>query len=211
MDILLISEFRKIMNVHSMNFLIVKLNIKMLDLSEINKSWTLFLDRDGVINVDKSPYTLNAEEFEFFEGVPEAIKKFSDLFGHIFIVTNQRGVGRKLMPESDLLEIHDKMLSGINKAGGRIDKIYYCTAVDNADPNRKPNPGMAFQAMHEHPSVIAHHSIMVGNNITDMLFGKNAGLHTVLVNSTGTHVHLPHPLVDLQFRSLVEFSDALSR
>lgn len=181
----------------------------MLNLAEINKQWTLFLDRDGVINVDKSPYTLKAEQFEFYEGVPEAIQKLGTFFKYVFIATNQRGVGRQMMNEQDLFNIHQKMLSGINEAGGRIDKIYYCTATDHLHPDRKPNPGMAFKAMEEHPDVSAAQSIMVGNNFSDMQFGKSAGMHTVLVWSTGTKVHLPHHLVDLQYPSLADFANAL--
>lgn len=181
----------------------------MLDLKTINKEWSLFLDRDGVINHDKTPYTLNAGDFEFYDGVLEAIKKFSGIFSHIFVVTNQRGVGKKMMTERDLLEIHELMTSSISKSGGRIDKIYYCTSIEDSHPDRKPNPGMAFRAMKDHPSVKKHHSIMVGNNISDMQFGKSAGLYTVLLTTTGTHVSLPDRLVDLQFDTLKEFADAI--
>src|SRR5688572_21793500 len=103
----------------------------MLHLSDIDNNWTLFLDRDGVINVDKSPYTLNAHMFEFYKGVPEAIHDLSGIFKRIIITTNQRGVGRKMMTEDDLSDIHKKMLSGIEAAGGKIDRIYYCTATDD--------------------------------------------------------------------------------
>lgn len=181
----------------------------MLDLKKINKGWSLFLDRDGVINHDKSPYTLNAGDFEFYDGVLEAIKKFSRIFSHIFVVTNQRGVGRKLMTENDLLEIHELMSESVSRSGGRIDKIYYCTAIENDHPDRKPNPGMAFKAMNDHPAVKKHYSIMVGNNISDMQFGKAVGMHTVLLTTTGVNVSLPHPLVDLQYDSLIEFANAL--
>lgn len=181
----------------------------MFKLSDIDNNWTLFLDRDGVINDDKSPYTLNADQFEFYEGVPEAIAQLGRIFRHIFIVTNQRGVGRNLMTETDLHGIHEKLLTGVTGAGGHIDKIYYCTAVDNEDPNRKPNPGMALTAMREHPAVRPEHSIIVGNNISDMQFGKNAGLHTVLLHTTGTRVDEPHPLVDMQFNTLPDFCKAL--
>lgn len=181
----------------------------MIELSRINRDWTLFLDRDGVINRDKSPYTLNADEFEFYDGVVEAIRALSVIFGHIFVVTNQRGVGRQLMTEEDLTAIHHKMMSSISSAGGRIDKIYYCTATDNSHPDRKPNPGMALRAISEYPEVKPNKSVIVGNNISDMQFGKNAGLHTVLVNTTGTRVKLPSPLVDLQFSSLPEFANTL--
>lgn len=181
----------------------------MLDLKSIDKEWSLFLDRDGVINHDKSPYTLSAGEFEFYDGVLDAIKKFSTIFNHIFVVTNQRGVGRKMMTEEDLLEIHELMTGTIAKSGGRIDKIYYCTSIDNNHPDRKPNPGMALRAMQEHPAVIKHKSIMVGNNLSDMIFGKNAGMYTVLLTTTGVSVELPHPLVDLQYDSLAEFAAAI--
>jgi len=181
----------------------------MLSLQDIDQQWTLFLDRDGVINQDKSPYTLKAEEFEFYPRVPEAIAKMAGIFKYIFVVTNQRGIGRQMMTETDLLHIHDKMLKGIERSGGRIDKIYYCTSIDNQHPDRKPNPGMALQAIREHPEVSPDRSIIVGNNISDMQFGRNAGLHTVLVNTTGTEVQLPHPLVDLQYAALPDFTEAL--
>ena len=181
----------------------------MLNLSNIDKSWTLFLDRDGVINEEREPYTLNKDQFKFYEGVTEAFKIFNNIFQHILVVTNQRGVGRKLMSEDDLINIHDFMLEEIKNTGGRIDRIYYCTSMDNNNPNRKPNPGMALQAMQEHPLISKEHSIIVGNNISDMQFGKNAGLHTVLLTTTNTRVELPHPLVDLQYDSLIEFANAL--
>lgn len=181
----------------------------MLDLNSIDKTWSLFLDRDGVINHDKSPYTLNAGEFEFYDGVLGAIKKISSIFSHIFVVTNQRGVGRKMMTEKALAEIHELMTNTIEKSGGRINKIYYCTSVDNNHPDRKPNPGMALRAMREHPAVISHKSIMVGNNMSDMIFGKNAGMYTVLLTTTGVTAELPHPLVDLQFDTLPEFAKAI--
>jgi len=181
----------------------------MLNLKDVSPSWSLFLDRDGVINRDKSPYTLNAAEFEFYDGVPEAIASLKNFFRYIFVVTNQRGVGRQMMTEHDLHGIHEKMLKEISAAGGKIDRIYYCTAVDNAHPDRKPNPGMALMALRDHPDVDPRKSIIVGNNISDMQFGKNAGFHTVLVHTTGTKVNLPHPLVDMQCDSLPAFTALL--
>lgn len=181
----------------------------MLDLSKVNKEWSLFLDRDGVINRDREPYTLKVSEFEFYDGVLDAIRKFNTIFNHIFVVTNQRGVGKKLMTENDLLAIHELMVTNIEGAGGRIDKIYYCTSIEDSHPDRKPNPGMALRAMKDHPAVKKHQSIMVGNTMSDMQFGKSAGLYTVLLTTTDIRVKLPHSLVDLQFDSLAEFADAL--
>src|ERR1044072_2947364 len=107
----------------------------MLDLKQIDKSWTLFLDRDGVINHEKyQDYVYNYDEFVFYDGVPEAMKTLTDLFGLVILTTNQRGVGRGLMTEADLNDIHTKMPADIEKAGGRIDRIYYCTANDSTAP-----------------------------------------------------------------------------
>ena len=75
----------------------------MRDLKKIDKNWTLFLDRDGVINNEKHLDYINTwEEFEFFPGVKEAIKKFTEKFHNIFIITNQRGVAKGLTKLKDL-------------------------------------------------------------------------------------------------------------
>jgi D-glycero-D-manno-heptose 1,7-bisphosphate phosphatase len=182
----------------------------MFDLRQINKNWTLFLDRDGVLNHDKDKsYIFNFDEFRFYDGVLGSLKFFAEKFGHIIIVTNQRGVGRGLMTESTLQDIHTQMQAEISKAGGRIDAIYYCTATDNLDPNRKPNPGMFFQAQSRFPGILPHQSLIVGNNISDMEFGRNAGIHTVFVKTTQPQVVIPHPAIDLAFNSLPDFAKAL--
>ncbi|MEP7258894.1 MAG: HAD-IIIA family hydrolase [Flavitalea sp.] len=170
----------------------------------ITKNWTLFLDRDGVINEEKyMDYVYSYDEFIFYEGVKEALKIMNGLFGPIVMVTNQRGVGKGLMTENDLLDIHTQMQKDIEIAGGRIDKIYYCTSLDNAHPDRKPNPGMALIAQKENPRIEFTDSLMVGNNLSDMEFGKRSGMHTALINTTSPSVQLPHPLVDYQFPSLI--------
>src|SRR4051812_7292000 len=126
----------------------------MLDLKKIDSTWTLFLDRDGVINVEKyKDYIYNYGEFKFYKGVPEAIQYFSTRFGKIIIITNQRGVGRNLMTEEDLLSIHEQMLADIEASGGQVHKIYYCTSTDMDHPNRKPNPGMVQEALRDFPAI----------------------------------------------------------
>lgn len=181
-----------------------------LNLKTIDKNWSLFLDRDGVINVDKvGSYIFNPGEFVFMQGMPGGFKKFSERFGYIFIATNQRGVGRGLMTETDLQNIHQKMLDGVREAGSNIDAIYYCTATNNDDPYRKPNPGMALRAKSDFPAIDISRSIMVGNNLSDMQFGRNAGMYCVFVKTTNPDVKLPHPDIDLIFDSLADFAKAL--
>ncbi len=182
----------------------------MLDLKTIDRSWTLFLDRDGVLNHDKvGSYIFNTDEFRFYDGVTDALKTCNRLFGNIVVVTNQRGVGKGLMSELDLMQIHNKMLQEVEAAGGKIDAIYYATSLDNDHPERKPHPGMAMKAQADLPDIDFSKSIMIGNNISDMEFGRNAGMHTVFLLTTQPNLPLPHPAIDLAFNSLLKFTEAL--
>ncbi len=181
-----------------------------LDLTAINKSWTIFLDRDGVINEDKiGSYIFNTGEFRFMHGAPELFKKLQEKFGHIIIVTNQRGIGRGLMTEEDLTAIHSHMKNEIMAAGGKVDGIYFATSTQNNDVLRKPNPGMAHAAKEKFPAIDLSKSIMVGNKLSDMQFGKNAGMFTVFVATTNPEVPFPHPDIDLRFDGLHEFVETL--
>lgn len=181
-----------------------------LDLKNIDKEWTLFLDRDGVINYEKKDdYIRNWQEFRFYEGAKEALKTFAEKFGIIIVVSNQRGISKGLMTEDDLANIHQNMQREIESSGGRIDGIYYCTAIDSKDPYRKPNPGMAFSAKQDFPEIDLSKSIIAGNKPSDMLFGKNAGIHPVYIASTHPQTPFPHPDIDLRFNSLPDFAKAL--
>lgn len=182
----------------------------MLDLNQINSDWTLILDRDGVINHEKyEDYIYNYKEFKFYDGVLDAMKLLAERFGLIIIITNQRGVGKGLMTDADLQDIHSKMVADISRAGGRIDGIYFCTSVDDADPNRKPNTGMFLQAQAEFPDIIPAECVMVGNNLSDMEFGRKVGMHTVFVKTTDPEQSIPHELIDLSFPALPDFAKAL--
>jgi len=181
-----------------------------LDLKLIDKDWTLFLDRDGVINYEKKDdYIRNREEFIFYEGAKDALKIFGKKFGTIIVVSNQRGIGKGLMTEDDLAGIHQNMQQEIEDAGGRIDGIYYCTAVDAKAIYRKPNPGMAFSAKRDFPGIDLSKSIIAGNKPSDMLFGKNSGMYSVFIASTHPETPFPHPNIDLRFNSLSDFAKAL--
>jgi histidinol-phosphate phosphatase family protein len=179
-------------------------------LPAITPEWTLFLDRDGVINYEKdADYIRNPSEFRFYEGVPEAIAGLAKVFRYIFVVTNQKGIGKGLMTEADLDAIHGQMLADIRSAGGRIDRIYHCPDLDEASPFRKPNPGMGFKARSEHPAVDLSKSVMVGNTMSDMQFGRSIGAWTVFIPSTKPMPELPHPLIDDCFQGLPALAKAL--
>lgn len=177
-------------------------------LNQINKGWTLFLDRDGVINHDNpGGYITTPGEFQFTDGAPGLFKKLTEKFKRIIVVTNQRGVGRGIISYDNLLAMNRKMLDGIENAGGNIDKIYFCTDIDSKAFNRKPNPGMAFWAVSDFPDIDLTRSLIVGNSLSDMKFGRYAGMYTVFITSTKKDVTLPHPDIDLLFESLAAFTE----
>jgi histidinol-phosphate phosphatase family protein len=168
----------------------------------------LFLDRDGVINYEKEQdYIYNWSEFRFYPEALQALPMLAKHFAPIVIVTNQKGVGKGWMTEAALQDIHLQMKAAIEAAGGRIDGIYYCTALDNQDPCRKPQPGMALAAKRDFPELMLTEAYMVGNNISDMEFGRNAGMKTVFLKTTKPHQPLPHPAVDADFDNLLTFAN----
>jgi len=147
---------------------------------------TLFLDRDGVINKKiENDYVRNWEQFEFLPNVIEALKILNSLFDRIIIVTNQRGIGRGLMTEKDLENIHKKMLSVLNKEGIKIDKVYYCPHDYKKETCncRKPKIGMALLAKKDFPDIDFRDSIMVGDSLSDIEFGKKAGMKSFLIGN----------------------------
>ena len=184
---------------------------ELIDLKNIDKSWTLFLDRDGVINDEKhEDYIHKWEEFKFYDGVKDALKIFSEKFGKIFIVTNQRGVAKGLTKLEDLELIHKNMVQEFKDAGGRIDKIYYSVDFETESPNRKPNPGMGLQAQKDFPEINFSKSIMIGNTLSDMKFGRNLNMGiNIFLPTTRKEVELTHPDIDLVYNDLISVARAL--
>lgn len=150
-------------------------------LKYINNSWTLFLDRDGVINKQIiGGYVSTPEEFEFLPGVLDSLVFFSSIFNRIIVITNQQGVGKGTMTEAELDTVHKYMNDEINKAGSKLDAIYYCTDKAEATNNcRKPSPNMAQKAIVDFPEIDLCKSIMVGDSLCDIEFGHNTGMKTI--------------------------------
>jgi histidinol-phosphate phosphatase family protein len=182
----------------------------MIDLSKVDNDWTLFLDRDGVINHEKhKDYIHSWEEFRFYDGVKEAIAFFAKKFKYIIVVTNQRGIGKGLSKLEDVQLIHKNMIAEIEKAGGRIDAVYFCPELDDTNPNRKPNPGMGLQAVKDFPGIDLSKAIMIGNTSSDMQFGRNLGVKTIFLPTTRPEVDLDDSRIDAVFESLIAFANAL--
>ncbi|MFI5134767.1 MAG: HAD-IIIA family hydrolase [Chitinophagales bacterium] len=148
-----------------------------------DKSWTLFLDRDGVINKKiENDYIRDLSQFEWLDGVKESLVKCSRLFGKIIIVSNQQGVGKGLMLMKSVEIIHNHIVKTVHDHGGRIDQIYFAPQLKEEDsPMRKPGIGMALQAKKDFPEIDFSKSIMVGDSMSDMEFGNKAGMKTVFI------------------------------
>jgi len=166
----------------------------------IDKSWTLFLDRDGVINKKlDNDYVKHWIEFEFIDGSIDAIKYLATVFGKIVVVTNQQGIGKRLYRIEDLELIHKNMLYEIAYHGGKIDKVYFSPHLTAENhPTRKPGIGMALTAKQDFPEIDFKKSIVIGDSMSDMEFGKNAGMKTIFISDEKTD----DERVDFNFRSL---------
>ncbi|TJZ77287.1 D-glycero-alpha-D-manno-heptose-1,7-bisphosphate 7-phosphatase [Chitiniphilus eburneus] len=150
------------------------------------KQRALFLDRDGVINIDHG-YVHKPEDFDFVNGIFELIAAAKKNGYLIVIVTNQAGIGRGYYTEADFHKLMNWVRQQIVQQGGEIDAIYYCP--DHPEHGighyrrdsefRKPGPGMLFQAQRELDLDLAA-SIFVGDNTSDMLAGQAAGVGTLL-------------------------------
>jgi len=177
-------------------------------LKNIDKEWSLFLDRDGVINErPENDYVKTTSEFVFIENVPQAIQSLNKIFKYTFIVTNQQGIGKGLMTVSDLELIHKNMTDDLIKAGAEINEIFYCpNKKEDNSILRKPNVGMALSARKKYPNVNFKKSVMVGDSLTDMQFGKRLKMLTVFVSSDKTDVKNNSKLIDFYFKSLYDFS-----
>ena len=141
----------------------------------------IFLDRDGVINRNlDNNYVKNWDEFEFLPNSLEAIKRLTDANYPLIVITNQACVNKKIVSSQTLNDLHQKMVSEVENAGGRIYAIYHCPHRDEDKCDcRKPKPGMLIQAAHEH-NIDLPDSYLIGDSMTDIEAGQQVGCHTLL-------------------------------
>lgn len=154
-------------------------------LPKIDQSWTLFLDRDGVINKRNfDGYILQWPDFHFTDGLLDAADQIGQSFGQIFVVTNQQCVAKGQLSEPELAEIHQQMCYALAANGLKITEIKVAIEKKGEAPfRRKPNTTMALELQAQYPSIDFKKSIMVGDTDTDIQFGQMLGMFTVLVHS----------------------------
>ncbi len=150
----------------------------------------LFLDRDGVINVDHG-YVYKKENFEFIDGIFE-LCLFAQSVGYkIIVVTNQAGIGRGYYTEHDFFLLSEWMCEKFKSKGVTITKTYFCPThpVHGVGPykreslNRKPQPGMFYQAVDDF-GIDLNKSMLIGDKKTDILAGLAAGVGINLLLSS---------------------------
>ena len=151
----------------------------------------VILDRDGVLNKrpPRGQYVRHWSEFEWLPGALEALRLLKEASYRVAIVSNQAGIGRGVMSETDLLQIHDRMRADAYAAGGLIDEIYYCPHDWEAGCDcRKPKPGMLFQAQRG-LNLDLSRTVFVGDDERDGEAADQAGCPFVKVSEE-------RPLID---------------
>lgn len=154
----------------------------------------LFLDRDGVINVDHS-YVCRPQDFEFIDGIFDLCRAAKRLGYWVFVVTNQAGIGRGYYSEQDFHQLTEWMRNVFSAQRAAIDEVYFCPfhpehGIGDYKRDafcRKPRPGMILQAMNEY-DVDLSRSILVGDKVSDIEAGIAAGVGRNLLYSERTHL-----------------------
>ena len=136
----------------------------------------VFFDRDGVVNVSPGEgYVLRPEDFHLSPGIIEALALCHQRGFKLILVTSQQGVGKGLMSQQTLDEIHASMQSVLTPASAAFDGIYSCTHLSGTCSCRKPSPEMILQAQREHGIDLAR-SWLVGDHDRDIQMAVNAGV-----------------------------------
>ncbi|MGZ3756172.1 MAG: D-glycero-beta-D-manno-heptose 1,7-bisphosphate 7-phosphatase [Mucilaginibacter sp.] len=141
----------------------------------------IFLDRDGVINIEKN-YVYRISDFEFIAGIFDLCRKYQKEGYLIVVITNQAGIARGYYTEADFFELTDWMLAEFTKQGISISKVYFCPHHPDFTGEcdcRKPNPGMILQAAKEF-NIDLSASVLIGDKDSDLQAGKNAGIGTLI-------------------------------
>lgn len=148
----------------------------------IEQNRAVFLDRDGVINVNHG-YVHDIENFEFIDGIFELARAAQAGGFKLVVITNQSGIGRGYYSEHQFHQLNDWMCEEFLNAGAPIEKVYFspfhpiagCGAYKKDDVSRKPRPGMIFQAQRE-INLDLRSSILIGDNASDIQAGIAAGI-----------------------------------
>jgi D-glycero-D-manno-heptose 1,7-bisphosphate phosphatase len=172
---------------------------------------TVFLDRDGVINgkMPEGQYVTGWQHFELLPGVPETIARLNQTGLRVLVVTNQRGISLGLYTAQDVEAIHIQLQQTLASHGAHIDGFYFCPHGKHECNCRKPLPGLFEQAQAQFPEIEPATSLIIGDSLSDIEFGRNLGMRTIFIEGDATHRQHQKPgaqkaaeLADQRFQSL---------
>lgn len=176
---------------------------------------TVFLDRDGVLN-EKMPegqYVTRWEDFHVLPGVPEALRLLNQAGIRVIVVTNQRGIARRLYTAADVEVIHAAFQDALKAAGAHIDAFFICPHDRGQCNCRKPLTGLFNQAVAQFPDITAATSVMIGDSLSDIEFGHRLEMPTIFIeggmNQREVGAGEAAGQADLRFQSLLEAVEAL--
>jgi D-glycero-D-manno-heptose 1,7-bisphosphate phosphatase len=177
---------------------------------------TVFLDRDGVLN-EKMPegqYVTSWADFHLLPGVPQAIAQLNRARLRVIVVSNQRGIALGLYSSADVLSIDANFRLVLQEAGAHIDGLYFCPHDKQECNCRKPLPGLFEQAVARFPSISAQTSVIIGDSLSDIEFGRRLGMLTIFIEGDPARqkpgAHAAAELADLRFPSLAEAANYLT-
>jgi D-glycero-D-manno-heptose 1,7-bisphosphate phosphatase len=155
------------------------------NVTSVLSPWSVFLDRDGVLN-HKAPegnYIKTWSEFSWLPGSLEALRKLHQAGLRVFIVTNQQGVAKGMTLPANLDDIHRRLRAEVSGAGGQIEGIYVCPHLAGSCKCRKPGTQLFQDARRDFPEITFERSIVVGDAASDVEAGRRIGARTILVGN----------------------------
>jgi len=147
----------------------------------------IMLDRDGVITVESGDYIIKPDDVRLIPYSSKAIKMLNAEGIKVVLISNQAGVGKGEMTETELNDVQAEIERQLSEEGAWFDGVYYCTDSDDTSDCRKPNPGMLIRALNDY-SVVSDDAWMVGDNERDILAGDRALVGKVLLLSGSTKI-----------------------
>ncbi len=178
---------------------------------EVELKPAIFFDRDGVLNEDRG-YVGKWEDFVFAKDILKALQKLQSLNYKFIIVTNQSGIARGYYTEEDYQKLTIKYTSYLKQNGIYFDGIYHCPHHPIFNLNcdcRKPKPGMIKRAARE-LKIDLSKSIMIGDNVSDMISGLNAGINNLFLINNSNEINLNHASKKINYsKNLLDCADKI--
>ena len=148
----------------------------------MNKLKTVFVDRDGVINQERSDYVKSISELEIYPNVAKNIKSLKDAGFLVIVITNQSAVNRGIITHEIVSQIHDSIQDHLKKSGTFLDGFYYCPHTPNENCNcRKPKSGLLEKAILE-LNIDLNSSWMIGDSDSDIEAADSIGCKAIKIS-----------------------------